>query len=254
MENNTVIFLGPTLQHNEALAILDAIYLPPAAQGDMITAYERFLPSVIGLIDGYFECRPSVWHKEILYLMCKGVHIFGSSSMGALRAAELNAFGMVGIGEVFYSYNAGIIEDDDEVAIVHGPESLGYPMLSEAMVNIRRTLQDARSEGIISSACYNRLLDTAKHLHYKTRTYANIFNSLSDGESSEIKNLRSWLATGRRDLKKEDALSMLEFINEFLATGPEPKEVKYRFQNTSMWVGLMNALSESKPIKDEENA
>jgi hypothetical protein len=44
--------------------------------------------------------------------------IVGASSMGALRAAELDSMGMVGIGTVYQYYRDGIIESDDDVAIV----------------------------------------------------------------------------------------------------------------------------------------
>ena len=61
----------------------------PSAQGDVYrVAQER--PSAIGIVDGYFEGVLSVWHKEILWAMAEGIHVFGSASMGALRAAELH--------------------------------------------------------------------------------------------------------------------------------------------------------------------
>ena len=69
-----------------------------------------------------------------------GVHVFGASSMGALRAAELHPFGMVGVGRVFEGYRAGVYEDDDEVAVVHASEEAGFAPLSEAMVNVRHAL------------------------------------------------------------------------------------------------------------------
>ena len=53
----------------------------------------------------------------------------GASSMGALRAAELSQFGMVGIGEVYQAFKLGRLEDDDEVAIVHGPEGSRLPAI-----------------------------------------------------------------------------------------------------------------------------
>ena len=58
-------------------------------------------PAVIGIIDGYFEIVPTVWHKEILWAMAQGIHVFGAASIGALRAAELDAFGMRGIGRIY---------------------------------------------------------------------------------------------------------------------------------------------------------
>ena len=82
------VFTGPTLSPEKACAELDAIYLPPVSQGDVYRAALK-RPRAIGIIDGYFECVPAVWHKEILWAMTEGIHVYGSASMGALRAVEL---------------------------------------------------------------------------------------------------------------------------------------------------------------------
>jgi len=42
---------------------------------------------VIGVIDGYLRWA-TVWHKEILWAMAEGIHVFGAASIGALRAAD----------------------------------------------------------------------------------------------------------------------------------------------------------------------
>src|SRR5882724_8097950 len=109
-----VVFLGPTLPASEAAAILDAEYLPPVAQGDL---YRCALgdPPAIGVVDGFFEGVPAVWHKEILCALDRGIAVFGSSSMGALRAAELDSFGMTGVGAIYQAFRDGQLEDDDEV-------------------------------------------------------------------------------------------------------------------------------------------
>src|SRR5262245_16389942 len=109
-----VVFLGPTLSIAEARSQLEAEFLPPAAQGD-VWRVALHCSDVIGLIDGQFDHVPSVWHKEILWAMSQGIHVYGSASMGALRAAELHAFGMEGVGKVFESFRDGHLEDDDEV-------------------------------------------------------------------------------------------------------------------------------------------
>ena len=132
------IFTGPSLPPKDAQAELDAVYLPPVSQGDVHrVALKR--PAAIGIIDGYFESVPSVWHKEVLWAMARGIHVFGAASMGALRAAELDAFGMEGVGAIYEAFRDGYLEDDDEVAVSHGPMEVGYPVLCEAMVNIRRS-------------------------------------------------------------------------------------------------------------------
>ena len=73
------VFTGPTLSPKEAEAELDATILPPVSQGDVYrVALEA--PRAIGIIDGYFEQVPAVWHKEILWAMAQGIHVFGSAS------------------------------------------------------------------------------------------------------------------------------------------------------------------------------
>ena len=119
--------------------------MPPVAQGDVYRA-ALSRPRAIGIIDGYFSGAPSVWHKEILWAMSEGVPVFGAASMGALRAAELHEFGMRGIGRIFEAFRDGVLEDDDEVAVVHGPAEIGYLPASEAMVNIRATLALAEAK------------------------------------------------------------------------------------------------------------
>ena len=136
------VFVGPTVLTIDVTSVLDATCLPPVAQGDLVRLLPR-KPRAIGIIDGYFERVPAVWHKEILWTMEQGTHVFGSASMGALRAAELCPFGMAGVGRIFEDYRDGVLEDDDEVALIHGPAESGYIGMPEPMVNIRRTLSKA---------------------------------------------------------------------------------------------------------------
>ena len=97
------IFTGPTLRPEASRKILDAIYLPPVSQGDVYRVAVK-KPFAIGIIDGYFDRVPAVWHKEILWAMTQGIHVFGAASMGALRAAELAPFGMQGIGWIYEAF------------------------------------------------------------------------------------------------------------------------------------------------------
>ena len=120
---NVYIFTGPTLSPHDVCAELDAVCLPPVSQGDVYRAGLSG-PLAIGIIDGYFESVPAVWHKEILWALTQGIHVFGSASMGALRAVELASFGMVGIGKIFEAFRDGTLEDDDgSVRGVHAPTS-----------------------------------------------------------------------------------------------------------------------------------
>ena len=230
------VFTGPTLSSEEARAELDAIYLPPVSQGDVYRATLR-RPRAIGIIDGYFECVPAVWHKEILWAMTQGIHVYGSASMGTLRAVELAAFGMEGIGAIFEAYRDGTLEDDDEVAVAHGPAETGYRPLSVAMVNIRFTLSAAAKAGVIGPVTQAALERIGKCLFYPDRSYPRILEGASrEGvPEAEIRAFREWLPRGEVNQKRADALAMLRAIRQRLADDPEPKRVVYSFEYTAMW-------------------
>ncbi len=230
------VFVGPTLPDAEVRAACDAICLPPVAHGDVYRV-AQMKPRAIGIIDGYFEGAPSVWHKEILWAMCEGIHVFGSASMGALRAAELHVFGMRGVGRIFEAYRDGHLEDDDEVAVVHGPPEAGFVAISEPMVNIRATLERAKSEGIIDSPTSQALINLGKSVYYKERSWDTLLRD-APGQglsSSELKTLRDWLPAGGVDQKRDDALAMLAAMQELLANDPAPNRVTYNFEWTGFW-------------------
>ncbi len=233
------VFLGPTLPHEDAASLLDATYLPPVAQGDVLRLCAE-KPAAIGIVDGFFESVPSVWHKEILYAIHAGIPVFGASSMGALRAAELYPFGMIGVGAVFEAYRDGRLEDDDEVAVIHGPAELGYTALSEAMVNIRRTLSDAVSERMVTAETALRLESIAKELPYRERGYGRMLRLGSDIglPAAELTAFRAWLPQGRFDQKRDDAKAMLRQIARRLGRAPAddamPK-ARFHFEHTVLW-------------------
>lgn len=239
---NVIIFTGPTLSEENARGELEATYLPPAAQGDVYRAAIG-RPVAIGIVDGVFDQVPSVWHKEVLWAMSEGIHVFGSASMGALRAAELAAFGMNGVGEIFRAYQNGSLEDDDEVAVVHGTREDGFCALSDAMVNIRQTLLRAEAEGILSPAVRFALERIAKDLGYPERSYARVLELASQSglPASELEVFRSWLPEGKVDQKREDALEMLREMRTAISNGLKPKVVDYKFENTVVWKSLVNS-------------
>ena len=76
---------------------------------------------MIGVIDGYFEVVPTVWHKEILWAMSQGIHVYGAASIGALRAAELAEFGMNGVGQIYQQYRSGELTMTTKSRFCTGP-------------------------------------------------------------------------------------------------------------------------------------
>lgn len=246
---NICVFLGPTLAADEAGGVLDAVYLPPAAQGDVLMATDDGA-DVIGIVDGYFQGAPSVWHKEILWAMSRGVHVYGSSSMGALRAAELSAFGMQGIGRIFEDYRDGVISDDDEVAVVHGPEEMGYRPTTVPMVNMRATLAKAMEQQVIPVDAHDAIVDAARALSYWDRTYdALLEKSAGSLGPGLLRELAAWIEDHAVDQKRDDAIAMLRSIREIEA---RPFNAGFHFQRTSAWENLVDEVHIRGEARDPE--
>lgn len=209
-----IVFLGPSLDQAAAEKILSAHYLPPARRGDLLAAAERGA-TIIGLIDGVFHQESAVAHREILTAVKKGVRVVGSSSMGALRAAEMDTLGMVGIGEIYRMYKSGELESDDEVALVFDPSS-GLA-LSEPLINIRFTLKLAREDGIITLAEHDTLLASARSLFYPKRTYRAIVANARDAiDETAGERFLHWADTNACDQKRADAVAALEYIHNII--------------------------------------
>ena len=235
-----VVFLGPSLRLDEARSELDAVYRGPVAQGDVYragTSAQR--PDAIGIIDGQFDHVPAVWHKEILWAMDQGIRVYGSASMGALRAAELHTFGMEGVGAIFEWYRDEVLEDDDEVAVVHGPADTGYRPMSESMVNIRCTLHEAGRRGVIAPDTRARLEAIAKAQFFPERSYQALVTAATGlVDPAELAAFAAWWPAKRVDQKRADAVAMLRLIRERQTTAAPARRVRYAFQHTVFWQHL----------------
>jgi hypothetical protein len=210
VERDTYVFVGPTLPVEAARAILPATYLPPVAQGDVLRLLSK-RPAAIGIIDGYFERVPSVWHKELLLALERGVALFGAASMGALRAAELHSFGMVGVGAIFEAYRSGELEDDDEVALVHGPAEDGYRAHSTAMVDLRDLFARAAAAGVISAAIAAELVALAKAQFYAERSLRAVLalGRRAGLDAETLARLQEWSSRQGPSAKARDAQLLL---------------------------------------------
>jgi hypothetical protein len=247
------LFLGPSLPAGDARAILpEAVLHPPAAQGDVLRVLHES-PGAIVLVDGFFELIPAVWHKEILVALSTGVPVFGAASMGALRAAELHHFGMVGHGRIFEAFRDGELDDDDEVAVAHERADGGFRPLGEAMVNIRATLLRAEREGLIDTATRQRLIRAGKALFYPQRSLAAIL-AADPAPDAGTQRLARWLAGSpgaRVDQKRQDAEAALRRLAAdaptFAERAPAPS---FHFEYTEAWHELRRRLTTASGLSE----
>ncbi len=198
--HKTAIFLGPTLDQTIARLILEAEYLPPVKRGDLARLNSEI--STVGIVDGEFFQSLAVSPKEVLALLDRGIAVYGSSSMGALRAVETHLYGMQGIGKIFEWYRDGIIDADDEVALTYNPVTCKAS--SEPLVNIRFFLRKAVSEGVIGPSKADEIVETLKQVYFPLRSYHLVTQLCPELEGCPQK----W----NLDQKRDDALLLLRTI------------------------------------------
>jgi hypothetical protein len=169
--------------------------------------------------------------------------------MGALRAAELHQFGMRGVGEIFENFRDGILEDDDEVAVLHGPAELGYPSLSLAMVNARKSITAAMQASVISQSVAETLVALAKSIYYQQRQWKEVFAlaQKSGIDASALAAFESWLEKSEQNLKLQDARTMLAQLSELMESTTEPFHCDYTFSWTVMWDSVVTGDTGQPP-------
>jgi len=216
LPGTTVVFLGPSLDRAAAEKILAADYRPPVKRGDILRAVADGA-GTIAIIDGVFFQDCAVGHREILSALQKGITVVGSSSMGALRAAELDTHGMVGIGEIYRKYKTAELESDDEVALIYDPES--FIPLSEPLVNVRNNLRLAEEKGLISRATGECVIRETQKIYFPGRIYRKICSAAKEsGEApdEEIDRFLAFVESAGEDLKRRDAILALEYIRDII--------------------------------------
>jgi hypothetical protein len=222
-----IVFAGPTLYGIYLGAFPSLEFRPPAQRGNILDAV-RDGATAIGLIDGVFERMPSVWHKEILFALANGVQVLGAASMGALRAAECQPFGMIGVGAVFEAYASGMADDDADVAQLHATRELGYLPLSEPLVNVRATLRHLLVQGRLTAQEHDALIAAAQALFFKDRTYRRIVDTskLPEARKTDVANL---LKVETINVKQQDATRMLVLMeNEDASSKPDLHQFEWR--------------------------
>ena len=209
---NVVVYTGTSISHLDAKKILDADYRAPVKRND-ITRIMRNPPEIIGIIDGVFFDSAAVAHREIIEAIKNGIIVVGGASMGALRASELDSYGMIGVGKIYEMYRSGVLESDDEVAVTYDPDTM--EAMSVPLVNIRATLESAIDKEMVTPGTDGVILEVAKKLFYPDRNYRNIVieslkkGIISDKDQEKMLNL---LLEHEVDVKRDDAVLVLEMI------------------------------------------
>ena len=206
-----LVFVGPSMPHEDARKLLDAEYRPPVKRGDLQKISDNV--DTVAIIDGVLLNDAAVGHREIIALLKSDVAVLGGGSMGALRAAELDSFGMRGIGRIYEEYKSGRVDGDDEVVLAYDPFTLAP--LSEPLINFRLNICEAVNNGIISKKVADDVMTVMKDTYYPHRTgkkFAEVVSSfLNETDCTSFLNYWNY---NYQDYKNLDARLILEDLKK----------------------------------------
>lgn len=221
MTSRPLIYCGPSISPEQARKIVpEAIIRDPAQQSDIISDICELNPSHLLLIDGTFLQNLSVWIKELVYALqypsLEG-RIYGCSSMGALRAADLAPWGMIGYGRIFGWYNEGVTSDDSEVAVAYSVLQSGvYRSVTVPLSDVRATLEDRK----VLPGTKEDLWLAAKKIHWSERSEKALSEAWKiNGEQLDKLLIRQ---------KRIDAIGLLK---KFRALGPSVEAGRLSVRN-----------------------
>ena len=212
-----IVFIGPSLDIEKARKIFNADYRPPAKKGDFLSLLSCINDDdriIIGLVDGLFlQDYPPSPIEVFQLLVKKNTLVLGGASLGALRAVELEKYGMVGIGKIFELYKKNKIAADDEVAVTFAAEN--QQLQSEAMIDIRYNLFIALSKGVIDKNTKRTAVKVAKSIYFPHRNYEHIIDETKRQYplcSDYLESFRSYISKNRQSLKEKDAIKLVNYV------------------------------------------
>jgi TfuA protein len=169
----TIAFFGPSIAEQEVRRLAAVTHAPPIKRGDL-AAVEDY--DVFVILDGEFGQNMSVSPKEILSLLERGKTVIGASSMGALRASELDRSGMIGVGWVYDYFRRCAIRRDADVALVYSP--FDFKPLTVPIVDLEYWMELACAAGLIGNRERSLLLKVARNIFFADRTLDTLTEAL----------------------------------------------------------------------------
>ena len=234
----TVVFSGPSVSGREVASLLPgATVAPPVRHGDLLRLDVGPGDRVV-IVDGVFHQSASVRHKEIGALLAAGVQVWGVASMGALRAAELGPYGMRGAGTVHRLYTLGILDRDDEVAVVHTEPDQGSRALTVALVSVRVLARWLTRRRRVTTAVATQLVAAADELPFPERTWTGILAAARLSESARATVAKAVQAPAAEwDVKARDALRLLRCLatEPVAETASVPRALLPHTVHTERW-------------------
>jgi hypothetical protein len=197
----TIAYCGPSIEAHRAGEIVTATFAPPIRRGDLAGAADYDL---VVILDGEFGQSLAVSPKEILTLLDAGKTVIGGGSMGALRASEIDHFGMIGVGWIYRRFKAAPIRCDDEVALTFSP--FDGRAMTVPLVNVEYWLEGLDRERHLARGEATALRRAARRIFFAERTEEALMAALRQAiGGSRLRDLLRRTGDLIPDIKRQDA-------------------------------------------------
>lgn len=220
------VFAGITLNSTEVLEIHpQAIVHPPVERGQVLSLLPE-QPERILIIDGNVYPKMAVTHKELLLALHQGVKLFGCSAIGALRAVELNRFGMNGRGRIYRCLARGEVMADDEVLAPPAIQGCNEDPQSVTLIDLRLLLTYDLDLGT-GQEIRNKFLCKVKKLHFSMRTIERILAAAqaSGFEQTALGGLERFFSDRTKRASHADAVEALGELAKNESASQKDEEV-----------------------------
>ena len=204
-----LIFCGPSLNERSKELIQEhgLEMRPPVSRGDIDALNEEGFTGTLIIVDGRFKEVLAVGHAEIRQAMDRGCTLWGLSSMGAIRAYEMESLGMKGYGRVFKYFVDWDDFQDDEVALLHG-EHPYYFSFSEPLVHFRECIAALVDQQQISQSAGEAVISALKQRYFGERTMELFVKLLAEHSSADLQSIPDKFESYR--IKQADLVAFLE--------------------------------------------
>jgi len=225
---DTIVFVGGSLNKKDVETYKrknqEVVFTKPAEQGDFFAVILENYKNVL-LFDAYFYQKYSCTTLELLIAMQEGVNIIGSSSVGAMRAIELDNYGMIGSGYVYEYFKKQEIKPYHIVAQTYDNED---QKITIPLVEVIYFLGLASKQKIITKNIYKKLLSIANNIHFTCLSYPYFFKRIDDKiDENILENLKEFLQKEGEEnfnIKRIDTLYVLNNWEKMLLKQKLPIE------------------------------
>jgi hypothetical protein len=204
-----VVFAGISISHAKVRDLVLADVRPPVQEGDLDLL--RGIGTIVAIIDGELAPNALLSAGEIKRAIGRGMDLRGSSSVGALRAAELRHRGMMGSGWVHRAFCTGWLTGTEEIAVLYDPRS--FHPLTVPLVTVRFWLKRFVRTGVITALGAGAVMNAVKALRLQERTPQKVLMRLADTPIPEqMRKEINRITDSHYDIKARDALHLLRSL------------------------------------------